>query len=256
MSVLAATQVSVTRGDRTILRNVTLTAETGELVALVGPNGAGKSTLLAALSHDMTPTTGTVTMLDRPLTEWNTTDLARTRAVLPQTVTVAFPFQVIDIVRMGRAPYFRRPEAAHDDAVVAAVMDEMGITDLADRRHPSLSGGEQARVAMARVLAQATPIVLLDEPTAALDVKFQENVLAAITRRVRTGTTAVVVLHDLGLAAAYATRVVLLADGEIAADGSPKKVLNSRQLSRVYDTPIEVVAHPKSGATLIAPRRS
>ena len=250
MNVFTATDVWVTRNERDILRGVNLTVDDGELVALVGPNGAGKSTLLSVLSHDLVPSRGVVTLRGRALPDWTTADLALTRAVLPQSVTVAFPFTVVDVMRMGRAPYYRRAEAARDDEVVAEAMDEMGIGDLAERRHPSLSGGEQARVAMARVLAQAAPVMLLDEPTAALDLKYQELVLQALTRRVAAGATAVVVLHDLSLAAAYASRVVLLSNGEVAADGPPKQVLTAGRLSDVYDTPISVRgAHiaPKRG---------
>ena len=250
-----ATGIEVQRGDRTVLRGVDLTAGAHELVALVGPNGAGKSTLLAVLSGDVAPTKGTVTMGGKPLADWSTMSLARTRAVLPQNQTVAFPLTVSEVVRMGRAPYHRRPESAHDDEVIAGAMAEMAIDDLADRRLPSLSGGEQARVSFARVLAQATPVLLLDEPTAALDVRFQELVLQAVARRVRDGATAVVVVHDLALAAAYATRVVLLHDGDIVADGPSAVVLNPDQLTRVYEHPIEVIAHPDTGAPMITPRR-
>lgn len=255
MTSCAATGVTVERGTRTVLRDVHVHAGPHELVALVGPNGAGKSTLLAALSGDVTLTAGSVTMGDRPLSQWSAGDLARARAVLPQNQTVAFPFTVTEVVRMGRAPYHRRPESADDDAVIADAMSEMAIDDLADRRHPSLSGGEQARVAVARVLAQATPVLLLDEPTAALDVRFQELVLRAVAQRVRDGATAVVVVHDLALAAAYATRVVLLHQGEVVADGSPAAVLTPEQLTRVYEHPIEVIPHPTSGAPMIAPHR-
>lgn len=255
MTTCGASSVTVRRGDRTVLREVSVYATPGELVALVGPNGAGKSTLLSALSGDVSPATGTVTLGDRPLRDWSTVELARVRAVLPQNQTVAFPFTVAEVVRMGRAPYHRRPEADDDDAVVAAAMTEMGIDDLAGRRHPSLSGGEQARVAFARVLAQSTPVLLLDEPTAALDVRFQELVLRAVARRVRDGATAVVVVHDLALAAAYATRVVLLHHGEVVTDGPPAAVLTPEQLTRVYEHPIEVIPHPESGAPLITPKR-
>jgi iron complex transport system ATP-binding protein len=255
MTTCAATNVTVPRGDRTVLHDVSIAAGPYELVALVGPNGAGKSTLLSVLSGDVSPATGTVSIDDRALGDWGVGDLARTRAVLPQNQTVAFPFTVAEVVRMGRAPYHRRAESAEDDAVVAGAMGEVGIDDLAGRRHPSLSGGEQARVAFARVLAQATPLLLLDEPTAALDVRYQELVLRAVAQRVRDGATAVVVVHDLGLAAAYATRVVLLHQGEVVADGEPAAVLTPAQLTRVYEHPIEVIAHPKTGAPLITPER-
>ncbi len=255
MTTIGACGVTVMRNERTVLRDVSVYAAPTELVALVGPNGAGKSTLLAVLSGDVTPASGDVTLGDRPLSAWSVTELSRARAVLPQNQTVAFPFSVAEVVRMGRAPYHRRPEAADDEAIVAAALAEMAIDDLVERRHPSLSGGEQARVSFARVLAQATPVLLLDEPTAALDVRFQELVLRAVARRVREGATAVVVVHDLALAAAYATRVVLLHQGGVVADGPPAEVLTPEQLSRVYEHPIEVIAHPETGAPMINPKR-
>lgn len=255
MTVCAVRDVSVRRGDTEILRDVNLGVDAGELVALVGPNGAGKSTLLSVLSGDVAPDTGTVTLDERALDSWSTAALARRRAVLPQSVNVAFAFRVIDVVRMGRSPYHRAPESEHDDDVVQAAMAEMAIDELGHRRHPSLSGGEQARVAIARVLAQSTPVLLLDEPTAALDVRFQELTLCAVSQRVKNGATAIVVLHDLALAAAYATRVVLLCRGEVVGDGSPTDVLTPQQLSRVYEHPIEVIPHPTTGAPLITPNR-
>jgi iron complex transport system ATP-binding protein len=251
----AARTVTVDRGDKTVLRDVSLTIAAGELVALVGPNGAGKSTLLSVLAGELAPRAGTAEIDWRAVGDWTTAALARTRAVLPQQVTVAFPFTVHEVVRMGRAPYHRTPEAAQDDDVVAAALSEMAIDDLRDRRHQQLSGGEQARVAVARVFAQATPLLLLDEPTAALDVRFQELVLRAVRRRVRQGATAIVVVHDLALAAAYASRVVLLSHGAVVGDGPPHDVLTSKLLSEVYEHPIDVTVHPRSGEPLILPER-
>ncbi len=256
MTVCAARGVAVRRGDREVLSGIDLRVGDGELVALVGPNGAGKSTLLSVLAGELEPTSGHAEIGGQRAAAWSTPALARQRAVLPQQVTVAFPFTVADVVRMGRAPYHRKPEAADDDTIVADAMAEMAIDDLADRRHPSLSGGEQARVAVARVFAQATPILLLDEPTAALDVRFQELVLRAVTRRVRAGATAIVAVHDLALAAAYATRVVLLSRGAVVGDGPPAVVLTRERLSAVYEHPIDVLLHPISGAPLIVAERT
>lgn len=255
MTICVALGVSVRRGDADVLRDVTLSIAPGELVALVGPNGAGKSTLLSALAGELEPAAGSVEIDGRPADKWSATELARVRSVLPQQVTVAFPFTVEEVVRMGRAPYHRAPEAADDDAVVARALEEMAIDDLATRRHQSLSGGEQARVAVARVFAQATPLLLLDEPTAALDLRFQELVLRAVRRRVREGATAIVVVHDLGLAAAYASRVVVLSHGQVVGDGTPHAVLTSSLLSDVYEHPIDVTVHPRSGEPLILPER-
>lgn len=250
-----ARQVHVTLGGTRVLDGVDLVARAGEVVALVGPNGAGKSTLLGALTGDIGPESGEVTVDGRPLGAWSHTELALRRAVLPQQVTVTFPFTVTDVVQMGRAPWARTTGAALDDVAVRAALDEADVVGLADRHVPSLSGGERARVALARVLAQRTQLLLLDEPTAALDVHHQELVLTVVGRRVADGDGAVVVLHDLGLAAAHADRVAVLADGRIVADGPPESVLTPELLSAVYQHPIDVIRHPTTGALLVLPRR-
>jgi len=250
-----ARQVRVTLGGTQVLDGVDLVARAGEIVALVGPNGAGKSTLLAALTGDIDPESGAVSVDDRPISTWSHTDLALRRAVLPQQVTVTFPFTVTDVVQMGRAPWARTPASELDDIAVRAALAEADIVALADRHVPSLSGGERARVALARVLAQSTQLLLLDEPTAALDVHHQELVLSVVRRRVADGDGAVVVLHDLGLAAAHADRIAVLANGRIIADGPPEAVLTADLLTAVYQHPIDVIRHPESGALLVLPRR-
>jgi iron complex transport system ATP-binding protein len=181
--------------------------------------------------------------------------MARRRAVLPQSHTVGFPFSAAEVVAMGRAPWQRTPQAGRDDEVIAAAMAATDCTHLAGRSFPSLSGGERARVALARVLAQDTATLLLDEPTAALDLGHQEAVLALAADRAATGAAVVVVLHDLASAAAYADRVAVLDDGRVAATGPPREVLTGELLSRVYRYPVEVLDHPGTGAQLVLPAR-
>lgn len=253
--LLRAAAVGVWRGDRTVLDRVDLTVRAGEVVALVGPNGAGKSTLLDVLTGDLPPATGGVELCGRPLGEWPHETVARVRAVLPQRPTVGFPFTAAEVVRMGRAPWHRTAAAAHDAGRVADSMAAVEVDHLADRSVLSLSGGESARVALARVLAQDTQLLLLDEPTAALDIHHEELTLRVVRDRVDDGAGVVVVLHDLGLAAAHADRVVVLADGGIAASGSPGDVLQPGLLSDVYRHPVDVVPHPSTGSPLILPRR-
>jgi len=248
--------LSVRFGERTVLNGVELAVRAGELVALVGPNGAGKSTLFGAMCGDIAPSAGTVEVAGRPVTSLSHVELARYRAVLPQQATVGFPFTVADIVRMGRAPWTGTAAEDADDEIVVRCMGEMGVTALAARQFPSLSGGERARVALARVLAQATRLVLLDEPTAALDVHHQELAMRVVRARVDEGMGAVVVLHDLAQAAAYADRIVVLADGAVVADGPPPEVLTAGLLSKVYHHEIEVLTHPRTGALLILPVRT
>ncbi|MEU6259827.1 heme ABC transporter ATP-binding protein [Streptomyces sp. NPDC047043] len=253
--VLAEAESLLVRlGDRTVLHDVDVQARSGELLALVGPNGAGKSTLLAALAADLPPAAGVVRIHGRPANEWSAPELALRRAVLPQSAALSFPFSVEEVVRMGRAPHAASP--AEDDRVVAEAMAATDVTAFAARPFCALSGGERARVALARVLAQRAPLLLLDEPTAALDVRHQESVLRLCRDRARQGDAVVVVLHDLALAAAYAHWVAILCAGRVAADGPPSEVFGERLLSEVYDQPIEVLPHPRTGALLITPERN
>ncbi|WP_051027066.1 heme ABC transporter ATP-binding protein [Nocardia higoensis] len=240
---------------RRVLDGVGFQVAAGELVALVGPNGAGKSTLLAALAGEITPGAGQVELDGRPLTHWTPLDMARRRAVLPQSHTVGFPFTAREVVAMGRAPWARTPREVDDERIVAQALADADVAHLAERSFPTLSGGERARVALARVLAQDTPTLLLDEPTAALDLGHQEDVLELAAARAAAGAAVVVVLHDLGIAAAYADRVAVLEAGRIAADGPPREVLTSDLLSRVYQHPVDVFDHPVTGAQLVLPAR-
>ena len=242
-------------GGRAILDGVDLEVCAGETIAVVGPNGAGKSTLLALLAGDRAPDRGTVTGPDGPLARQHTGDLARFRAVMLQEHVLSFPFEVEDVVRMGRAPWRGRPEEELDDLVVAAAVDTAQVRHLATRRFPTLSGGEKARASFARALAQTPTLLLLDEPTAALDIRHQERVLAMARRHAADGGAVVVVLHDLALAAAYADRLVLLDEGTVAAQGDPAHVLTAERLSRVYDHPVEVVPHPTGAGLIVLPVR-
>nr|WP_239003866.1 heme ABC transporter ATP-binding protein [Nocardia panacis] len=253
---LRARGLSATRGNRPVLDGVDFAVAAGEIVALVGPNGAGKSTLLAALAGELAPSAGTVELDGRALAHWSPLDMARRRAVLPQSHTVGFPFSAREVVAMGRAPWLRTELRERDDELIAAAMALTDVEHLAARPFPALSGGERARVALARVLAQDTGTLLLDEPTAALDLGHQEAVLRLAAERAAAGAAVVVVLHDLGVAAAYADRVAVLEAGRIAADGPPRAILTTELLTRVYRHPIEVLDHPRTGAQLVLPVRS
>ncbi|MET9855101.1 heme ABC transporter ATP-binding protein [Streptomyces sp. NPDC006450] len=249
------TDLRVRLGGREVLAGIGLTVRAGEVLALVGPNGAGKSTLLAALSADLPAASGEVRIDGRPVADWSAPELALRRAVLPQSAAPAFPFPVRDVVGMGRAPWAGTERADSDEEAVAAAMAAPEVTGFAARPFSALSGGERARVALARVLAQRAPLLLLDEPTAALDLRHQELVLRICRERAAAGDGVVVVLHDLGLAAAYADRVAVLHDGRIAADGPPAEVFEDGLLSRVYRQPVEVLPHPRTGAPLVVPVR-
>lgn len=232
-----------------------LAVHSGEIHALVGPNGAGKSTLFGVLAGDIVPTGGAVQIDGRDVGGIHPRELARLRAVLLQDNTVSFPFTVEQVVRMGRAPWVRTAAEADDDAAVAAALTETDMTALAHRTLPALSGGERARAGLARVLAQRADLLLWDEPTAALDLRHQEDVLRLARRRAREGAAVAVVLHDLNAALAHADRATLLAGGRVVASGAPADVLTAEAIAAVYGQPVDVFPHPVTGVPLVVPRR-
>ena len=255
--VLVLEGVGVRIDGRAILDGVDLRFARGTLTALVGPNGAGKSTLLAVASGDLVPAAGRVRLSGAELRDWKARPLARERSVLPQDHAVRFGFSVREVVAMGRLPH---PPAPADDArIVDAALASADVTHLAARDVQTLSGGEASRTAFARVLAQTTPVVFLDEPTAALDLQHQEAVLRIARGLADDGACVIVVLHDLNLAAGHADRIVMLHGGRIAADGSPRDVLTQATIERVYAQPVLVLEHPTRGVPLVVsddPRRA
>ncbi|MFE7504102.1 heme ABC transporter ATP-binding protein [Promicromonospora sp. NPDC057488] len=262
--LLTLTGVQVRAGDAVLLDDVDLDVRPGEVLVVVGPNGAGKSTLVSVLAGDRAPDAGQAAWTGTPLGAVRPAELARLRAVLLQENQVSFPFRVIDVVRMGRAPWQGSGKQgsgrqasgtpADDDAVVARALDAADVAGLAERRFPTLSGGEKARTSFARLLAQDTTLLLLDEPTAALDVRHTEHVLRQARRHAAGGGAVVVVLHDLALAAAWADRVLVLDGGRVAGLGAPAEVLTADLLSRVYEHPVDVLRHPLTGGLLVLPR--
>ena len=252
---LTATGLAVEIDGARLLDAVDFSAAPGRVHALIGPNGAGKSTLLAALAGDRPAAAGTVHLGDTPVASRSPKALARLRAVLTQEHAVSFPFPVREIVAMGRHPWAGSAAADDDDHEIDAAMAATDVSHLAARTVPSLSGGERARVALARVIAQRTPVLLLDEPTAALDLKHQEDVLRLARVHAEAGATVVVVLHDLNLAAAYADDITLLRLGRVVAAGAPADVLTAERIEAVYGQSVEVLPHPRTGAPLVLPVR-
>ncbi|MFS0853148.1 heme ABC transporter ATP-binding protein [Microbacterium sp. 179-I 3D4 NHS] len=253
---LRGTGLTVRVGEgRAILDEASIDVRAGEVHALVGPNGAGKSTLFGVLAGDVVPQAGTVELDGAPVTGIRSRTLAQQRAVLLQENTVTFPFTAEQVVRMGRAPWARTAAADDDDAVVAEAMASTEVVPLGGRAVTSLSGGERARVALARVLAQRTGILLLDEPTAALDLKHHEDVMRLIRAQAAAGVAVAIVLHDLNAALAHADRATLLSNGRVVASGPPAEVLTAERIEEVYGQPVDVFPHPVTGVPLVVARR-
>ena len=253
-TTLSLSGVSVKRGKRNIVNDVSLEVRSGEVLALVGPNGAGKSSILATLSGDLTPEKGEAMLMNRPTASYRPMQQARLRAMLLQANQVSFPFTVQQVVDMGRSPWAGQPEEERDDEAVAEATNSVEIGHLLGRRFNELSGGEKARVSLARVLAQETSIVLLDEPTAALDLHHQERVMGLIRRLGHDGKSVVVVVHDLNLAAAYADRVALIVEGRVDATGSPSEVITAERISEVYRVDVDVLTD-NDGRQIVVPKR-
>ncbi|NYF09130.1 iron complex transport system ATP-binding protein [Leifsonia sp. AK011] len=252
-SRIVAESVGVELDGHTVLHDITIGVNEGEVLALVGPNGAGKSTLLGVLSGERRPSRGSVTLDGRELGGIRHADLARLRSVLTQDNQVSFPFRVVEVVSMGRSPWARTVEGRDDIQAVQEAMDAADVTHLAERRYTALSGGERARVSLARVLAQRAPIVFLDEPTAALDLRHQEDVMRQARALASNGCAVVVVLHDLSLAGAYADRIALVSGGRLEALGLPAEVLTAERVERVYGLPVTL--HLVDGRPVVVPTR-
>lgn len=240
--------------DRDVLEDVNLTLEAGEVLALVGPNGVGKSSLVKAASGILTPQAGRIEVDGRDVLTMEPGERARWIGVVPQAVKVPPVFTARQVVLMGRTPYMgwldREGEADHELAEEA--MRRTFTLSLADRMMGELSGGEQQRVLVARSLAQAPRVLLLDEPTAHLDLRHQDEVLQLVRKAARQDNIAVLIaLHDLNLVARYSDRVALLSDGTVKHKGLPREVLTPERLAKAYGVKIHVMDHPLHGTPLV-----
>lgn len=249
--MLQIESLTVGYGGAPVLKGLDLAVGRGELLVVVGPNGSGKSTLVRTLTRALTPTVGRILLGGRDLWRMRPRDVARQLAVVAQETAVGFEFTVEEVVALGRTPHLRplRGETPRDRAAVAEAMRLTGTAPLAGRLITALSGGERQRVMVARALAQEPRLLVLDEPTAHLDIAHQVEVLDLVRRLNRTqGLTVLVILHDLNLAALYADRVVMLKEGRCWADGPPGDVLTEANILAVYGSRVKVVRHPTTGA--------
>ena len=254
--LLCCQSVGFAYGAVEALSAVSLEITAGEIFGLLGPNGSGKSTLLRLMSGVARPRTGQVLLSGQNLQTYDRKALARQIAVVPQESRIELPFSALEVVLMGRSPYLKRFgfEQAHDLAVAQHAMEQTGVSELAAREIHELSGGERQRVILARALAQEPRLLLLDEPTAFLDIKHQVEVYDLLKHLSRQqGLTVVAILHDLNLAALYCDRVALLKTGKVLAQGTPGQVLTYVNIKAAYDTEVYIGLNDITGKVHILP---
>jgi len=255
--LIAVRDLVVSRGGERVLDGVSLSVDRGELVGLVGPNGAGKTTLIAAVNGTLGIDGGTVELDGRDRRELSQREVARRVATVPQETNTAFEFPVESVVEMGRTAYVSRfgTTTEADREAVERAMERAEVTEFADRSVTTLSGGERQRVLFARALAAETPGLLLDEPTASLDINHQVRTLELVRRSVDEGKAALAAIHDLNLAARVCDRLVLLAGGSVRATGPPRDVLSDDALAEAFGVRTAVNDDPAVGSPMVTALR-
>jgi cobalamin transport system ATP-binding protein len=255
VSAIRLTGVSVSLGGAVVVDEVDVDVADGEWIAVIGPNGAGKTTLLRAVAR-LVPYTGRIELAGRPLEEMHRRELSRVLAVVPQEPSTPPWMTVAEYVLLGRTPHLGPlgKEGRRDREAAGKSLARLDLEGYGERRLGTLSGGERQRVVVARALAQEASIVVLDEPTAALDIGHQQQALELLdVLRAQSGLTLVAAMHDLTLAAQYADRMVLLDRGRVVADGAPADVLTEALVARHYDASVDVLS--LDGRVAVIPRR-
>lgn len=247
MSSVVVSNLHVHLGTRDVLRSINLDVTPGDLVAIVGPNGSGKSTLMRTLAGDIAPTNGSVSINGTDVGSLSALEAASVRSFLPQDHAPTSHFSVQTIVGFGLYSLDRTDR----DSAIRIAMERVGVTSLASRPFGELSGGERRRVSIARILCQQAPVVLLDEPTDSLDLGHAEMVMATCVAEANEGRSVITTSHDLNVASRHATTMVLLSEGRIVSSGPPVEVLTESLLSEVYETPVTVVQHPRTGLPVV-----
>lgn len=255
--MLKIQSLTVAYAENIALQDVSLDVHPGEILALIGPNGAGKTTLVRAVSGLIAPVAGQILATGQDLEELSVAQRARVLAVVPQARQMGGAFTVEQAIMMGRTAHmgwFGR-ESQDDIEAVHLALQQTNLVDFAHRQIARLSGGEQQRVLLARALAQSTPVLLLDEPTNHLDLQHQTNLLSLVKKLTQEKQlTVMMALHDLNLVSFIADRVALIVAGKLQSVGTPRDVLTSENISQAYQTPVEIVSHPVTGAPIIFPQ--
>lgn len=250
--------VSYRANGRLLLNSIHFRARPGEVCAVVGANGAGKSTFLKLLSRELRPHSGTIEMNGKSLNSYNHLEMARIRAVLAQHNSVSLPFKVNEIVMMGRYPFTGHRSLSQDKDIVEKCLSYLDVGHLADRLYPTLSGGEQQRVQLAKTLAQVWEVpnayLFLDEPTTGLDLKHQYQLIATANQLAQQGYGIVAIIHDLNMALNYTDRVLLLTKGAVHSFGKPGDVLTSAHIRESFGVAVDVTHPADIPAPVIIPR--
>jgi iron complex transport system ATP-binding protein len=251
--MLQVSGLSFSYGKKKILQSISFALNPHEVVGVVGPNGAGKSTLIKLLTKLLMPSSGTIKLNDQDVQRLGRLELARHLAVLPQGGDLPSDYRVYDLVMMGRTPHlgFLAREGKRDHDLVQSVMQRTDTWQFRERFASDLSGGEKQRVLLARALAQEPSYLLLDEPTNHLDLKYQVEVLSLVRQEVERGVGALVVLHDLNLAARVCDRLIVLQQGSIIAEGKPNEILTEPLLKNVYGTNVSVLQGVDSSPVIL-----
>ncbi|TDQ08748.1 heme ABC transporter ATP-binding protein [Pedobacter metabolipauper] len=244
-------------GKRNLVDNLSFDVKKGELLAVLGANGAGKTTLMKLLCRDIKPDQGEVFINDKAITAYSLTDLAKTRAVLQQHNTLSVSFLVEELVMMGRYVHFDQQPGLHDHEVLKQVMIETGITHLAGRDYNTLSGGEQQRVQLARVIAQIydnpNACLFLDEPTNGLDLQYQQQIMVLARSMADRGYTVICILHDINFASRFADQIIMLKNGKKVADGTPLSVINTGNIELTFNIKVKLMASEDYDCPLVFP---
>ncbi len=256
MFKLRLDNVSLGYNKQTVLHNISLEAKPGEMLGIIGPNGSGKSTVIKGITQLIKPSSGHIFLDGKNIADMSHRDLAQLVAVVPQNPTLPELFTALEVVLMGRTPHLGllRYEGEHDLAIVQKTMKATQTLAYAERRVGELSGGERQRLTIARALAQEPKIILMDEPTANLDINYQIETLDLARQLCREqGLIVVVTLHDLNLASQYCDRLIMLSDGRVYCHGTPESVINAKTIKEVYGAEVYVYPHPINDlpATLI-----
>ncbi len=254
--VLSVDHVSIKKDERDLLKDICVDLNSGEVLAIVGPNGAGKTTLLNTIAGELSPNQGSVHVCGHSFKDWRIQTRAKSMAVLPQLSLLNFPYTVHEVVSLGRTPHSTGVEI--DDGIIHDAMVLMDIEYLAERLYTQLSGGEKQRVQLARVMTQIwrdedseQRLLLLDEPTTALDIAHQQMLMNAVATFSKNGAAVCMVVHDVNIAANFADKVIALRNGETLAVGTAEDVITEKTMTELFGAEIEIVEHPKTKKKVI-----